>query len=148
MATSTLIQYIAAGEAANTGNRSQEETFKAGGAIVAGDWVALDVSQTGADKTLYVVQSPATLNSGLAVGVALEAAASGARVRVCIGGYCASANVATGTAAGATLCLVAVAGRAGASVTSALGAATTTPIGVGLTLAAANVAEVWVNSRF
>ena len=57
MATSTLVQFIAAGEGADTSNRRQVETFIAGGTIVAGDVVALDTTQTGADKVLYVIQA-------------------------------------------------------------------------------------------
>ena len=73
MATSTLVQFISAGEKAATSNRSQEETFLAGGAIAAGDWVALDVSQTGANKALYVIEMGAGALP-IPCGVALTAA--------------------------------------------------------------------------
>ena len=46
------------------------EEFISGGAIVQGDWVKYDISQTGADRLRYIVQGTA---SGLTFGVALEA---------------------------------------------------------------------------
>ena len=55
MATSTLIQFLEAGEAGDTSNRRQVETFIAGGAIAAGDWVQLDTGETGADRVLQVL---------------------------------------------------------------------------------------------
>ena len=78
MATSTLIQRLEAGET-GVSNRSQTETFLAGGAIAKGDWVALDTSKTGADKALYVVEAAgvATVGQANVMGVALEAATSG-----------------------------------------------------------------------
>jgi len=153
MATSTVIQFLDAGETSSTSNRSQEETFLAGGAIVKGDWVALDLSQTGADKALYVVQAPATAGSPIPCGVALEAASSGGQVRVCIGGYAASANVTTGTAPGLALMMTSTAGRTTAATYIGNGSgAASLPlpviIGTCLTRAAANVAEVWVIKRF
>ena len=67
MATSTLIQFLDAGQAGDTSHRRQVETFFAAGAIAAGDWVSLDVSQTGADKALYIVQTPGTAGDGRVV---------------------------------------------------------------------------------
>lgn len=148
MATSTLIQFLDAGEAADTSNRSQNETFYAGGAITAGDWVSLDTSQTGADKALYVIQTTAAAGQGNVVGVALDTAAAGSQVRVTIAGYVASANVVNGTAAGASLTTSgATAGRA---LTYATGTHTGTgPCGLALTAAGAgNTAETWVFKRF
>ena len=148
MATSTLIQFLDAGEAADTSNRSQNETFYAGGAIAAGDWVSLDTSQTGADKALYVIQTTAAAGQGNVVGVALDTAAAGAQVRVTIAGYVASANVTTGTAAGASLTTSGV--TAGRALTYATGTHTGTgPCGLALTAAgASNTAETWVFKRF
>lgn len=148
MATSTLIQFLDAGEAADTSNRSQNETFYAGGAIAAGDWVSLDTSQTGADKALYVIQTTAAAGQGNVVGVALDTAAAGSQVRVTIAGYVASANVVNGTAAGASLTTSgATAGRA---LTYATGTHTGTgPCGLALTAAGVgNTAETWVFKRF
>ena len=104
MATSTLIQFLGdgitspSGTEAGTSNRRQVETFISGGAIAAGDWVSLDVSKTGADKALYVIEAPATASDARCIGVALAAAsAAGEQVRVVVAGYVAEANVATGT---------------------------------------------------
>ncbi len=153
MATSTLIQFISAGEAASVSNRRQIETFLAGGTIAAGDWVAFDLSQTGADKVLYAVQSPASAGSPIGIGVALAAAAAGDKVDVVVDGYAGTANVASGTAAGSAIMLSGTAGRAAAATYVADGsggAADALPAicGVALTLAAANVAEVWVYKQF
>jgi len=104
MATSTLVQFIDAGEGADTSNRRQTETFLAGGTIVAGDVVALDTTQTGADRVLYVIQA-ANVATGnpLAVGVSLNAAASGEQVEVVVSGYVADVNCAGGTIGAAGL---------------------------------------------
>ena len=105
MATSTLIQFLASGEAADTSHRRQVETFIAGGTIAALDVVGSDATQTGADKALYVTQA-ANVGTGnaLAIGVALNAASAGEAVRVVVAGYVADVNCAGGTiAAGAAL---------------------------------------------
>ncbi|MCH9838749.1 hypothetical protein K0U83_24000 [bacterium] len=112
MATSTLIQFLGPGEGQNTSNRAQVETFLAGGTIAAGDAVAFDLSKTGADKVLYVVEATGGAKA-LIVGVALTPAAANEKVDVCIGGYVAEADVATGVTAGAQLCGSATAGRLG-----------------------------------
>jgi hypothetical protein len=101
MATSTLIQFLDAGEGADTSNRRQVETFLAGGAIAAGDVVALDiVGQTGTDSVLYVIQAGlvATGNPS-AVGVSLDTVAAGQQVRVVVSGYAADVNCTAGTIA-------------------------------------------------
>jgi len=105
MATSTLVQFLSSGEAGDTSNRRQVETFLAGGAIAAGDWVALDNSKTGADRCLYVVEAAgvATKGNAAAMGVALAAAAADERVDVVVAGYVASASVAAATVAGDAL---------------------------------------------
>jgi hypothetical protein len=157
MATSTLVQFLGGGEGADTSNRRQTETFYAAGAITAGDFVALDVSQTGPDKALFIVQAPAAAGNGTTIGVATETAtgtaATPAKVRVVIAGYVASANVATGTAAGAALTTTATAGRVGAATyvgdgSGAAAVALPNVVAVALTLAAANTAEVMVIKRF
>jgi len=147
MATSTLIQRLEAGET-GVSNRSQTETFLAGGTIAKGDFVFLDVSKSGADKALYVVvtdTSGGAVALGVpSVGVALEAATSGDKVRVCVGGYCKQANVATGVAAGVALALdTTTSGRAVAA-----DAANANIAAVSLTLAASNIAEVMVIKTF
>ena len=146
MATSNILQSLDAGQSAGTSARSSLETFVAGGTIVAGDWVMMDLSQSGADKALYVVQA-STAGNGLVRGVAKAAAAAGEQVDVVVAGYVAAANVATGTAAGVPLAIGATAGRAGqATVDATGGAAEPVPgiCGTCLTLAAGNVAEVLV----
>ena len=149
MATSTLIQFLAAGQGADTSNRSQEETFISGGAITAGDWVALDVSQSGADKALYSIRTPAAAGAGNVVGVALDnAAGAGSAVRVVVAGYVQLANIVNGTLAGASLTTSGV--TAGRALTYATGTHTGTgPCGIALTNAGGtNTAEAWVFKRF
>jgi hypothetical protein len=160
MATSTLVQFLGdgitspSGTEADTSNRRQVETFISGGAIAAGDWVSLDVSKTGADKALYVIEAPATASDARCIGVALAAAAAaGEQVRVVVAGYVAEANVATGTGIGQALTPNGTAGRVGPAeyIGNGSGAAAVripTVCGVTLTLAAANKAEVMVKKQF
>ncbi len=158
MATSTLIQYLAQNQTSGLGvsvpvgagasNRSQEETFIAGGTIAKGDFVSLDTSKTGADKALFVLvvdTSAGAVALGVpTVGVALAAATAGQKVDVCVAGYCAQAAVATGTAAGVALSLdTSNSGRAAAA-----DAANVNICAVSLTLAASNTAEVMVIKQF
>jgi hypothetical protein len=110
MATNTLIQYLQPGEAGNTMNRGQVETFLAGGTIALGEAVALDLTQTGANKALYVVEAPASAGA-IVVGVALAAATAGQTVNVVVSGYVDVADVETGVAAGQALYVGATAGR-------------------------------------
>lgn len=112
MATSTLIQFLNPGEAGDTSNRAQVETFIAGGNITKGDAVAFDLSKTGADKVLYVVEATGGAKA-LIVGVALNSAVAEGDVSVGISGYVAEADVATGVTAGAQLSGSSVAGRLG-----------------------------------
>lgn len=116
MATSTLIQKldpVADGFGASTSNRRQVETFISNGVIGAGDIVALDLSKTGADKALYVIEATAGTKA-LIVGVALNATtAADQPVQVVVAGYVENANVATGVTAGAQLFGSATAGRLG-----------------------------------
>lgn len=116
MATSTLLQKldpVADGFGAGTSNRRQVETFLSGGVIGVGDIVALDLSKTGADKVLYVIESTASSKS-LIVGVAISAStAADQPVQVVVAGYCEGANVATGVKAGNPLFGSGTAGRLG-----------------------------------
>ena len=85
MATSTLIQFLAAGEAGDTSHRRQVETYIAAGTIAAGEVVAFDRTQTGADRTLYVEKAGiVATGNGLAAGVALDGATAGEQVRVIV----------------------------------------------------------------
>ena len=158
MATSTLIQYLGQSQVTGLGstvpvgasasNRSQTETFIAGGTIAKGDFVSLDTSKSGASKALFVVTvdtSGGAVALGVpTVGVALAAASAGQEVDVCIAGYCAQANVATGTAAGVALSVDTTASGRGV----AADAANVNICGICLTLAASNQAEVMVIKQF
>lgn len=144
MATSTLVQFLQPGEAGDTSNRSQVETFLAGGTIKKGDFVSLDTSKTGADKALYVAvvdTSGGAVALGVpTVGVALFDAVAGERVDVVIDGYVKTANIATGVAAGVAVALdTTSSGRA-----TTADAANVNIAAICLTLAAGNVAEAYV----
>ena len=147
MATSTLIQFLEPGEAAATSNRSQTETFLANATITAGDWVAFDLSQTGADKCLYVIRSSATSVGGVVCGVALGSAVAGDKIDVCTGGFCAVAAVTNGVAAGSALIAVA-AGLTDVQTAGAQEAVCGTSLTASPAGPAPAVAEVFVTSRF
>tara|TARA_R110000868_G_scaffold1281_3_gene10003 strand:+ start:1314 stop:1997 length:684 start_codon:yes stop_codon:yes gene_type:complete len=121
MSTSSLVQLLsteAEGASSVTSHRRVTETFLAGGTIVAGDWVMFDTSKTASDRVLYVVQAAATTSGPIIVGVALDAAVSGGRVRVVVSGYVEGVNVATATLIGQPLFISSTAGRAlGSSLT-------------------------------
>lgn len=165
MATSTLIQYLETSQVSglgvssaigpSTSDRSQVETFLAGGSITAGDWVAFDTSKTGANRVLYVVQAATVAGAGsagnpLVVGVAKSTVTSGAKVDVVVAGYVASANVDGAVVAGSPLCgPFTIAGRADINVA----ASTSGLCGValdadGVAPLAVNYAPVWVCKKF
>jgi len=74
MATSTLVQFLAAGQSVETSNKRQVETFKADGAIAAGAPVMFDLAESDdGDKMLKVVESAA---DAACIGVALAAASA------------------------------------------------------------------------
>ena len=83
-----------------TGQGAEVVEFTAGGTIVAGTPVKLDISQTGEADSTYVVAGTA---SALVIGVALEAAVADGTVRVCTSGYIEGVNFAAGVAAGDSL---------------------------------------------
>jgi hypothetical protein len=148
MATSTLVNFLGAGEAGDTSNRSQVETFLASTAISSGDWVSFDTSKTGADRVLYVSvidTSGGAVALGVPViGVATENAAIGERVVVVIGGYVGKANVATGVAAGVAVALdTTTSGRA-----TTADAANVNIAGITLAVAASNSAPCMVIKQF
>jgi hypothetical protein len=162
MATNTNIQFLAPGEAGDTSNRRQVETYlvkneNGSGTTItinAGDWVQFDTGESGADRVLFIRQAASGVAIGSsAFGVALdtisipEPSVAGASVteqcRVAVAGYVADAAVATGTAAQAPLsCDGATAGRA-----EAADAANVVICGVCLDTAAANRAPVFVYKR-
>ena len=161
MATSTLVQYLEKTQVtvsggttpvgASTSNRSQVEEFLAETTVTAGDWLEFDTAQTGASKVLVVKQATANgTGNPLVVGVALSTvtgtATSPAVVRVCVGGYVASANVANAVG-GAGVALTVEAAGAGQAV--AITAADTGPAcGVSLSAPVANVCDAWIYKRF
>ena len=105
MATSNLLQKLD-GETefgGSTSNRRTIETFLAGAALAAGDWVQFDTSQAGADRVLYVIEAPlvATHGNSKAFGCSLDAAtAVGDSVRIVTAGYLPQAGVAGAVVAG------------------------------------------------
>jgi len=150
MATSTIVQFLgneAAGGTSSTMNRAQIETFIAGGSITAGDFVILDTSQTGSDRDLYVIQSPATAGNPLCIGVAKTGATVGQKVDVVVAGYYATANVVTGVLKGEAV--VTSGATAGRALKYATGTHTNTDaIAVALADAASNVAPVHIFKHF
>ena len=120
--------------------------------IVAGDWVELDVSQSGSEISNSVVPAEAIATDGnaLVIGVALDSTVEAddgyaqdfSMIRVCTSGYCASAKVTASIAAGLDLFVADTAATAELFTAAALTRA------VGVTLAAdsgaTGFAPVWV----
>ena len=148
MATSTLIQFLDAGQTSETMNRRQVETFLAGGAIAAGDWVQPDLAKASGDEMLYAIEAGAVATKGNpgVIGVALAAAAAGEQVRVVVSGYCASAYVSAATVAGSAL--VGPIGTAGQAAIEVPGTTTGAVCGYALDADTANYAPVMVVKRF
>jgi 2-methylcitrate dehydratase PrpD len=109
MATSNLIQFLAPGEASDTSNRSEKETFLAAGTIAVGDLVSLDVNQTlDSDKLLFVIASDsASAVKAICIGVATAAAVLNENCTVLLRGISTVKVDGSGTAvaAGDALCL-------------------------------------------
>jgi len=120
MSTSSLLQRLdpvvdpitgLVGSNFSSSNRRKVETFRPAGAIVAGEWVALDHSQSGADRALYVKpQDTAAPDLNLVVGVALIGTADlddgEVGIPCVVGGYHYQADIlvgATTTMAAGTL---------------------------------------------
>ena len=149
MASSTQLQKLD-GETdfgASTSNRRQVEIFLASAAIAKGEVVQLDDAKTGADRALYVRKASQTATgNGLAVGVAIEAAAAaGDLVRVVVAGYvedvkCAAVGVGAGT-------VVNAAGAADGEVEAAA-AGDLMLFGVALESEADNTVDMIVYKRF
>jgi len=148
MATSTLIQYLAEGQAGDTSHRRQVETFLANGAITKGDWVQVDTTKTGADRMLFVIEAAAgtATGNGLVVGVALTTVAAGQRVDVVVQGYAEGASVANAVG-GAGVPLVVDNTAAGQAVAIAA-ADLAPPCGISLEAAAGNLCDVLVYKNF
>jgi len=161
MATNTLIQYLESSQTSGLGvsvpvgasamDRSQTETFIAGGTVAVGDWVAFDTSKTGPNKVLTVVQAAnVALGNPLVCGVVLGAdntaglLTAGNKVKVCISGFVAAAKVNAGVVAAGTPLVV------DTTVATAHAAATgdISMCGVSLSASVAGLAEVWVYKQF
>lgn len=156
MATSTNIQYLV-----NTGkdefgatvsiktasDRRQIETFLAGAAITAGDWVMFDTTATDAGRVLTVIQATfASTGQPLTVGVALTAATvAGQTVDVVVAGYAENANVADAVTTGQALSISAVNGRGSAAAATALAPFCGVALEDG---SVGNQADVWVIKQF
>ncbi|MCJ7756358.1 MAG: hypothetical protein MUP13_17495 [Thermoanaerobaculales bacterium] len=148
MATSTIIQFLNPGEAADTSNRQQRETFIAAGAITKGHLVALDTSKTGADKALYVVQAAgvATVGNPNVVGVALSTVIAGDNVDVAVSGYVDSAHVPAAAVAGSPLVGPTI--TAGQATIEIPGTTSGGVLGVALAADVANFAPIMLFKRF
>ena len=144
MADSTIIQSLIPGADADQSARSKRQKFLAGGTIAAGDFVSPDVSQTGADRALYVVTldtSGGAVAVGVpTIGVAMNAASAGEQVDVVVAGYAEGASVATGSTSGKALALdTTTSGRA-----TIADAANVSIAAIALEDAASNLCDVWV----
>ena len=129
-----------------TGPDSTIVEFTAGGVIVAGDVLALDLTQTGAAQAEVVIQ--ATVANAAAIGVALEAitaaeATAGASVRVCIAGYVEGVN-ATGGAGLAQGNPVIMSAATAGCVDINTAASITPVLGVALDAEAANAVTLYL----
>ena len=154
MATSDTIQYLSAGDKGATSSRRVTETFYAGGAIVIGDVVCFDTSQTGADRVAYVVKAdsgaPATQQ---AIGIMISHDGSGTdaaaddRVVVVVKGYAEGANVVGTTVEGSVLTAGSTAGQAALYDADAVDA-NYLPFAQALEADTANAADVWVFGHF
>ncbi len=126
--------------------RQEVKTYKAAGAIVAGDFVELDASKTGATRALYVKKCTAlgSVGNSALVGVALEAAAAADDdIRIVTHGYVTANVIQAGMAAGKLLCgPITVAGRADLALETTHG-----PLAVALEAATANLAAIWLFPR-
>lgn len=150
MATSRNIQYIGSDGSGvisdgDLSSRRQVETFIAGAAITAGEWVVLDTSKTADLQCIYVIKAPASSVSAAVMGVALADAASGARVQVVVRGY-ALATVNTSVAQGNALFCGGTA--AGTAEAYSQATATVAPCGIALDDDTAGVAPVYVCGQF
>jgi hypothetical protein len=123
-------------------DRRTVQRFHCNGAVSAGDFVCLDLAQADSARAITVVVAGIiALGNALTVGVALEDGTAGTQIDVCTRGYVENAAVATGTAAGTPIVTaVGVPGRARAYVAADIAPAS----GVVLTLAAGNVADVYL----
>jgi hypothetical protein len=136
-------QYLVADSGVDTGDRSTVQTYLAGAAIAIGDAVQFDLSQTGANRTLYVLEAAgvATVGSSAVIGVAkTAAAAAGDPIEVYVKGYCPVASVAAATVAGTPL--IGPIGTAGRLEVEAPGTTTGRVFAIGAEADTANVGAI------
>ena len=154
MATSDIIQYLSAkSDEVAASNRRVTETFYADGAIAVGDFVAFELTETGADRVLHVVRADAgAVPTQQAIGVMIAHdgsgpnAADGDRVTVVVKGYAEGANVDGSTAQG-NLLVAGTAGRAALYDADATDA-NYLPVAQALEDDTGNVGDVWVLGLF
>lgn len=145
MMNPNLVQTLIAGEEGDTLNRSFVQTFLAGAAIAVGDVVAMDTTQSGADRALYVIEAAgvATVGNPAVLGVAKTAAtAAGQEVEVYTQGYCPAASVNGSVVAGSPL--IGPIGTAGRAEIEVPGTTTGRVFGVALEADTANVAAIYI----
>lgn len=148
MKTDNIGQFtdVLTGTTSEPDTRQEVVSFVAGGSITAGDWVALDTSQTGPNRVNTVVQAGVvSTGNPRTIGVAKNSASSGGVVEVVISGYVAEANILTGVTAGTALIGgKTTAGRAADIATTSLSG----PCGVALGTAASNIGPCLVFKQF
>lgn len=122
----------------------------AAAAWVPGSWYMVDLTTTdvATDYGLPAAAIIAAQHGVLCLGVAVDAPATGEKGRIQVFGKYSGANVATSTAVGAPLSISSTAGRAEAQGNVTAAAAYRESIGICLTLAASNAADVFIFNRF
>ena len=141
MATTNIVRSLEAGQV----HPRSEEMFLASAAIAVGDAVALDYdAASDAEIALYVLPlDSADASAKDFVGVSLDAAAAGEKVRVVIAGIC-EAKVNTSTSKGDTL----VAGTTAGELAVFTAAELNRPVAVAVEDDTAGVATVRVFRTF
>tara|TARA_R110000824_G_scaffold35269_3_gene110758 strand:- start:1876 stop:2340 length:465 start_codon:yes stop_codon:yes gene_type:complete len=100
MATNTLINKMD-DATVGTMSKSSYEWFFASVAVTVGQVCSLNLALADGNRALYVVPADAaSTDKSTPVGVAMNAAAAGAKIRLCVAGYCESALVNGSTAKG------------------------------------------------
>jgi len=129
------------------GKYTKIREFVAGGTLVAGRTVALDIAaagNTGDERAFTVIEGTATdATSAYIVGIALEAATAGQTVRVATAGYVEGAL----TDGNVTIGLQLISGAGGALVPFA-GTELRRPIGVALETDSGTTCDVFLNELY
>ena len=126
--------------------QQQVRTFYASQAITAGQLVSLDASKSGTAIPTYVKLSDENgdANAFLFCGVALEAASTGDKVRVCTAGYVADVVADAGISAKAWIVVSATEGSSKTIPAQTDAAAAIRPIGVALTATSGGKINAWI----